>query len=151
EIERDGRKLVVSEQFLRKLNDVEKKAGWPSGGRQNAKEKYKNLDVSAEAGQRERQWGSSQERHEALIWKMIASRGRDGFMSEHELSRPLQKLGKVGGPLAFAASNLVFLWWFLMLTFQGEGLELDFQRRRHPMWEWLFTHPIRPEAAFFAE
>jgi membrane protease YdiL (CAAX protease family) len=38
-----------------------------------------------------------------------------------------------------------------MLTFQGEGLELDIQRRRHPMWEWLLSHPIRPEAAFLAE
>src|SRR5262249_55636218 len=31
------------------------------------------------------------------------------------------------------------------------GLELDVQRQRHPMWEWLFSHPIPPGAAFFAE
>ena len=38
-----------------------------------------------------------------------------------------------------------------MLVMQGEGLELDVQRRRHPMWEWLLSHPVRPEAAFLAE
>jgi Type II CAAX prenyl endopeptidase Rce1-like len=37
--------------------------------------------------------------------------------------------------------SLVLIWWALMMTFQGEGLELDLQRRRHPMWEWLFSHP----------
>ena len=41
--------------------------------------------------------------------------------------------------------------WFLMLAFQGEGLELDFQRRRHPMWEWLLSHPVNPIAVFTAE
>ena len=39
----------------------------------------------------------------------------------------------------------------VMLVFQGEGLELDLQRRRHPMWEWLFTHPAPPGAIFLAE
>ena len=38
-----------------------------------------------------------------------------------------------------------------MLVFQGEGLELDLQRRRHPMWEWLFTHPVPSGAIFLAE
>jgi len=38
-----------------------------------------------------------------------------------------------------------------MLALQGEGLELDLQRRRHPMWEWLFSHPMPPGAIFLAE
>ena len=25
------------------------------------------------------------------------------------------------------------------------------QRRRHPMWEWLLSHPVKPGAVFFAE
>jgi hypothetical protein len=38
-----------------------------------------------------------------------------------------------------------------MLIFQGEGLELDLQRRRHPMWEWLFTHPVPSGAILLVE
>jgi membrane protease YdiL (CAAX protease family) len=38
-----------------------------------------------------------------------------------------------------------------MLVFQGEGLELDLQRQRHPMWEWLFSHPVRSGPVFLAE
>src|SRR5262249_6002084 len=34
---------------------------------------------------------------------------------------------------------------------QGEGLELYGERRRHPMWGWLLSHPVRPGAVFLAE
>lgn len=46
---------------------------------------------------------------------------------------------------------MALLWWLVMIVFQGEGLELDIQRRRHPMWEWLFSHPAPPGAIFMAE
>ena len=45
----------------------------------------------------------------------------------------------------------MLIWWLAMLVFQGEGLELDVQRRRHPMWEWLMCHPVRPGAVFYAD
>jgi hypothetical protein len=48
-------------------------------------------------------------------------------------------------------ATLVLLAWLIMLIFQGEGLELDIQRRRHPNWDWLFSHPVRPGAVFLAE
>jgi hypothetical protein len=47
--------------------------------------------------------------------------------------------------------SLALLLWSLMLVFQSEGLELDTQRRRHPMWEWLFSHPAPAGAVFLAE
>lgn len=47
--------------------------------------------------------------------------------------------------------SLALLWWGIMLVFQGEGLELDLQRRRHPMWEWLFFHPVPPGAVYLVE
>jgi len=47
--------------------------------------------------------------------------------------------------------SIALLWWGLMLVMQGEGPELDVQRRRHPMWEWLLSHPVRPGAMFCAE
>ena len=55
------------------------------------------------------------------------------------------------GPLPAMLATFVLLSWFVMLVFQGEGVELDLQRRRHPMWEWLFSHPVKPGAVFFAE
>lgn len=48
-------------------------------------------------------------------------------------------------------ASFVLLVWFIMLIFQGEGLEMDLQRRRHPMWEWLFSHPVPAGAIFMAE
>ncbi len=47
--------------------------------------------------------------------------------------------------------SILLLWWAMMLVFQGEGLELDLQRRRHPMWEWLHAHPVSASAIFTAE
>jgi membrane protease YdiL (CAAX protease family) len=57
----------------------------------------------------------------------------------------------VGGGLPAMVGSLLLLWWVAMLSLQGEGVELDVQRRRHPMWEWLFSHPVPPGAVFFAE
>ena len=53
-------------------------------------------------------------------------------------------------PLVLTAGGLMLVWRFLMMP-QGEGMESDMQRRRHPMWEWLLSHPIPIGAAFFAE
>jgi membrane protease YdiL (CAAX protease family) len=47
--------------------------------------------------------------------------------------------------------SVALIWWGVMLAFQGEGLELDLQRRRHPMWEWLFSHPVSTGAIFLSE
>lgn len=55
------------------------------------------------------------------------------------------------GPLPALLGSVVLFWWAIMLTLQGEGVELDIQRRRHPMWEWLFSHPVSPGAVFLAE
>jgi membrane protease YdiL (CAAX protease family) len=47
--------------------------------------------------------------------------------------------------------GLILACWLGMLICQGEGLELDVQRRRHPMWEWLLSHPVQPAHAFYSE
>jgi len=57
----------------------------------------------------------------------------------------------VASGLPAMLGSILVLWWFLMLVCQGEGIELDLQRRRHPMWEWLFSHPVRPAAVFMAD
>jgi|GEM_PF-788575 len=55
------------------------------------------------------------------------------------------------GTMALTIGSVVLLVWFIMIAFQGEGLDIDFQRRRHPMWEWLLSHPVKPGAVFLAE
>ena len=67
-----------------------------------------------------------------------------------DLGSDLAGDGRMAGPAAMVASLLV-AWWFFMLVCQGEGLELDLQRRRHPMWEWLFSHPVGAASVFLAE
>lgn len=61
----------------------------------------------------------------------------------------LAGLGPTGLPAMLG--SLALLAWFAGLVCSGEGLELDVGRRRHPTWEWLFSHPVRPGAVFAAE
>lgn len=80
----------------------------------------------------------------------VAFRGSAGLASESVVAAGLSALPRASATAAMLGS-LVFLWWCLTMVFQGEGLELDVQRRRHPMWEWLFSHPVSPSAVFGAE
>jgi len=60
--------------------------------------------------------------------------------------------GRPAAPRLPDMMALIFvLVWCAMLVCQGEGPELDTQRPRHPMWEWLFSHPAPPGAIFLAE
>ena len=70
-------------------------------------------------------------------------------MSIQEAAPGLRALGT--GTLPQMIGSMVLILWILMLVFQGEGLELDTQRRKHPMWEWLFSHPAPHGAIFLAE
>ena len=94
----------------------------------------------------------SDERKERQTFLQEAARTRPpGDFIAREFAEP----GVTGltqfGPLPAMLATFVLLSWFVMLVFQGEGVELDLQRRRHPMWEWLFSHPVKPGAVFFAE
>ena len=76
--------------------------------------------------------------------------GRTGFASR-EVAWGVARAPGLLRPLATLLGSLVILAWFVMLAFQGEGLDLDLQRRRHPMWEWLLGHPVDTRAVFLAE
>lgn len=65
--------------------------------------------------------------------------------------RPHFSMLEKATPVSMLLGSFVLLWWFVMMLCQGEGLELDLQRRRHPMWEWLFSHPVPPGGIFLAE
>lgn len=95
--------------------------------------------------------GLSYDSDRILITRHFHRYGSKGFI--------LQKnaLGISGGTLENNHGTLwifpgfIIIWWFVMMVCQGEGLELDMQRRRHPMWEWVQSHPVRPVAAFAAD
>jgi membrane protease YdiL (CAAX protease family) len=83
----------------------------------------------------------------------IAVESAEHLEAEHQGKSVISGFTTIAKPGSLPAlvGSMVLIWWIVMLVFQGEGLELDLQRRRHPMWEWLFTHPVQPGAIFFAE
>ncbi len=92
--------------------------------------------------------GDANEIAQRLRAAMLAGR-IDRFVAEEDAAPGLASLQPKG---AGALLGLIALaWWAVMLVMQGEGLELDTQRRRHPMWEWVLSHPVRPAALFCAE
>jgi hypothetical protein len=109
-----------------------------------------DAEYAREAHRIARDYGGSEA---AIHARLVAAAKRDGtedFVSENEAAPGISGLGRSGSLTALVGS-LVLLWWFVMMTFQGEGLELDLQRRRHPMWEWQLSHPVPPGAVFLAE
>lgn len=86
--------------------------------------------------------------HRTMVQRQVYERGIEGFTPvynsfERRLADPNLKV------LPMVA--LVLVAWFGIMICQGEGLELDVQKRRHPMWEWLLSHPVKPAHAFYAE
>lgn len=100
---------------------------------------------------RSREFGGTDVVQRAKVLDHARQHGREGFITEEDAVKfSLKRPGELPASM-WPFIGVMFLWWFLMLVFQGEGLEMDFQRRRHPMWEWLASHPVRPVAAFSAE
>jgi membrane protease YdiL (CAAX protease family) len=95
-------------------------------------------------------YGGSRPAVEARLRNEVNQHGAENLISRREAEPGLRGLEKTGPVPAMLGSILLF-WWAVMLVFQGEGLELDLQRRRHPMWEWLFSHPAPAGAIFLAE
>ena len=146
QVERQG-KIVVRQSFL----DT---ARWAE---QNSKDPFKPPDelipsasYSIEAESISEHYGGSKAEIEAKLRASIHAHGSQGLITRDQLSDGWEETAKLNS-LSALLGSLVLLLWAIMLVFQGEGLELDFQRRRHPMWEWLFSHPVRPGAIFLAE
>jgi membrane protease YdiL (CAAX protease family) len=136
EVERQG-KIVVSRWFLAEANRAEDDF--------NA-----FVDYSSEAKSLAERYGGKQAIIEQRLRDAVQYHGTRYFVSRDVASPGVSALLK-SGPLPAMLGSLVLLWWFVMLVFQGEGLEMDLQRRRHPMWEWLFSHPVPAGAVFLAE
>src|SRR5215510_8282689 len=94
-----------------------------------------------------RELGDSEEECKKLLLESARTHGsRDLIIKDN-------RINGLAAARSFPAmlGSIALLWWLVMLMSQGEGLELDLQRRRHPMWEWLFSHPAPPAAIFLAE
>ena len=89
--------------------------------------------------------------HHAKLERQFSEQGVSGFARVDDSLAGQLAQSRSAPMVIIPVLGLVLLCWMSMLVCQGEGLELDVQRRRHPMWEWLLSHPIRPAHAFYAE
>ncbi|MBO0860225.1 MAG: CPBP family intramembrane metalloprotease [Chloracidobacterium sp.] len=143
ETERQG-KIVVSKDFLNGFREIEAVDPTLSSARTQ-----KGLEIycRTEARDRAREFGDSEEERKKLLLEAVRIRGGRDFIAEDD---GVSRLTIARSAPALLGS-IALLWWLVMMISQGEGLELDLQRRRHPMWEWLFSHPAPPGAIFLAE
>jgi membrane protease YdiL (CAAX protease family) len=144
EAERRG-DIVVSRQFLHEMRFYKHH---PELGRPDPYQP--DNPYSTEAHRIATEYGGSEPAIEQRLRDGENAHGPQAFLGEPQAITGLSGLA-TSGPFAPMIGSLVFLWWLAMLVFQCEGLELDLQRRRHPMWEWLFSHPAQPGAIFLAE
>ncbi|MCC6220588.1 MAG: CPBP family intramembrane metalloprotease [Deltaproteobacteria bacterium] len=148
EVERTG-KIVVSSYFIQEMFKFQKNE-YDLSRKDFDFKQYLDELYSWEADNRTRHYGGSKDANEKVLRDTIHEHGINNLVDEGEISSHLETLVKAT-PVSNMLGSLVLVWWFIMMIFQGEGLELDLQRRRHPMWEWLFSHPVPTGAVFFAE
>src|SRR6266496_1026642 len=145
EAERQG-KIVVSSSFLEAAQETESAPDAADTADQSLDSSY----YRSEARQIADEHGGDKPAIEQKLRDAMRNHGTRDFVTKDEVSPGLTGLPQAGR-LTAMLGFLALAWWGAMLVFQGEGLELDLQRRRHPMWEWLFSHPVKPEAVFLAE
>jgi len=160
DVERQGR-IVVSVSFLVDLQEIENGSHLSpvmrlflnqveEKGIRVKEENTVQSEISHEAKRISEQYGGKQSEIEQKLYKAMNDRGTLAFVTSKDATPGISALAR-SGPLAAMVGSIVLFWWVTMLVFQGEGLEMDLQRRRHPMWEWLFSHPVPAGAVFLAE
>src|SRR5258707_12331930 len=143
--EREG-KIVVSSSFLEFVQAAENTAAQPS----DENRYLEPPNYERQARQIVEEEGGSRSAIEAKLRESVDAHGSGDLITE-DLAAPGIKAVLLTGRWPAMVGSAVLLMWGVMLTFQGEGLDLDLQRRRHPMWEWLFSHPVKAGAVFLAE
>lgn len=108
------------------------------------------LSLAYRQGEKIYDGSDSEDKYVELVTMQFEKYGGAGFMAEEEIHARFAKPQTWNDELV-ALCSLLMLLWIIMMVCSGEGLELDVQRRRHPHWEWLLSHPIRPAAAFTGE
>jgi membrane protease YdiL (CAAX protease family) len=147
EVQQHG-KLVVSRSFLTAISD------W-SVFAENSPTHGRHFDLTtslyhSEAHSISEKYGGNPAEIERALRESVRLNGARNLTTIDQAAPGISGL-LTAGPLASMLGSIVLFWWAIMLIFQGEGLELDLQRRRHPMWEWLLAHPAPPGAIFLAE
>lgn len=149
--------IVVSERrdsYLRSLAAAEVQAELAVGNSSEHQEQLRLENTRDDvakilARDRQRMSGGELDDHYLRIIRHIGLRGSDGFTARDfklSLRRPAELPDTV-----WLFAGLMLLMWLLMLVCQGEGVDFDIQRRRHPHFEWLMSHPVRPLAALSGE
>jgi len=139
-------KIVVSASFLSEARALNTLADSSSPSDQNLSNSYYSLEAKSIA----REYGGKAEDIEEKLRRAVREHGVQDLISNQEAAPGIAAFMK-SNSLPALLGSVVLIWWGVMLVFQGEGVELDLQRRRHPMWEWLFSHPVPAGAVFFAE
>ena len=139
--ERDGR-VVVEEWFAGRIEQAEA-AATRNPARRAAISRAENADIAVEAGRLAARFTRDQKAVEARLRTTVSE--RPGALVS------LRSLWWRPGVLTEIVALLVLLWWAAMLVCQGETQGLDVHRPRYPLWEWLFSHPVKPAAVFLAE
>lgn len=143
-------KIAVSSRFLEEAQRAERSSDyWARLADGTADQVLSPSDYSSEANDILREEGGTRSAIEEKLRAAVRDHGTRDFINAAAAPgiRGLAKTGRFPGMWG----SLVLFLWVAMLLFQGEGLELDIQRRRHPMWEWLFSHPAPAGAIFLAE
>ncbi|HEX5873100.1 MAG TPA: CPBP family intramembrane glutamic endopeptidase [Pyrinomonadaceae bacterium] len=147
EAEQQGKIVMRTRFFAESLTQLRNATG--DEDKERAEERLES-SIVFEAERRVEELGGSKEEHRQFLREAVKTRSVGDFIPQDSTQPGIHYLTSTG-PLPLMVATLVLLGWLLMLIFQGEGLELDIQRRRNPMWEWLFSHPVRPGAVFLAE
>ncbi|HEV7680751.1 MAG TPA: CPBP family intramembrane glutamic endopeptidase [Pyrinomonadaceae bacterium] len=142
-----GKIVVIGNYFIDKIREVEN-AESPAEKRV-AEERLENA-YDNEAQARSHELGGTREANDSLLRKAVQTHPSSDFITQQALQSETEPLKSTRSLPAMIAS-LALIWWLIMMIFQGEGLELDLERRRYPMWEWVFSHPVKPGAVFLAE
>ena len=141
EAERQG-KIVVSQLFF----NASIWAAYQCKTGDDYIERYYSFEASEIADK----YGGAKASIERKLRGALRDHGTRDFITQDQAAPGLSAIVKTG-PIPSLLGSIFLLMWGMMLVFQGEGLELDLQRRRHPMWEWIFSHPVRAGPVFFAE
>jgi hypothetical protein len=135
-VERQG-KIVVSSSFFTYVSELN------SGS--DSTQQYAD-----EAKRISEKYGGSKTAIEQRLRSAVSNDGTADLI-KHDAAMPGLKHLDPTQRFPAMLGSLALFGWLLMLVCQGEGADVDVQRRRHPMWEWLFSHPVQPGAVFLAE
>ncbi|WP_421839387.1 CPBP family intramembrane glutamic endopeptidase [Novosphingobium sp.] len=139
--------MVVSEEFLEQVQEADQTSFASPRVRSDSLAEA----IGDEAARIARdQRGEDEKEIAAKLRARVAAPGSNGLVLAESAEPGLTPQG-LSQPIPALLGSLLVLLWLVTLVCQGEGLELDIQRCRHPMWEWLFSHPVQPGAVFLAE